>query len=80
MCNQVYVLMATNTQDFDEVEVYLAGESSEAVDIAFDALLKENWKYVDQKFYKTFEKYKEAWRLKGNFLPVHPLPQPKPGE
>ena len=83
MCNQIYIIIATNGCDFDESEICIAGESKEAADEAFKLAAKNRWDQmwnVSQKFYGTLEEYIDAWHIRFNILPVHPLPQPKPGE
>lgn len=82
MCNQVYVLIATNTQDFHADDIWLAADTEVAVNQAFNDTMKEYWDAADEDdkaFYLLFDTFVEAWRTEVNVLPVHPLPK-APGE
>ena len=82
MCNQVYILIAENTQDFNSDDIWLAAESEDAVNEAFNVTMHEYWNACDiddKEFYKDYETYVDAWRTEVNILPVHPLPK-APGE
>jgi hypothetical protein len=76
----VYVLVATNTADFHSDDIWLAADSEDAINDAFNATMKEYWDALDvdgKEFYETLDKYMEAWRTDVNVLPVHPLPTPE---
>ena len=83
MCNQVYILTATNTQDFQADYIQLAAQTEDVINQAFNDTMLEYWKAADEddkEFYQTYDNYVDAWRTDVNILPVHPLPKPKAGE
>jgi hypothetical protein len=76
----VYVLVANNTSDFHADDIWLAADSEEAINDAFNATMLEYWNAMDdegKEFYETYDKYTDVWRTEVNRLPVHPLPTPE---
>ena len=71
---QAYFMVANNTSDFDEDDIWVAGISKEATALELNKVIKARWKELDestQEFYDNdVESYTLAWKSTWALLTV----------
>ena len=60
----VHVIYAVNTSAFDDEDIMVAGETKEAAEAAFDAVINCNWlNWLDEETMEFYENDEENYNL-----------------